>query len=43
MKCNTCKHKEECKANMESMGLPFVRMNEYCTEYEDIRKEAQNE
>lgn len=33
MICNTCKHKDECKENMKSYGVVFVRIDE-CKEYE---------
>ena len=33
MICNTCKYKDECKENMKSYGVEFVRISE-CKEYE---------
>ena len=33
MICDTCKHKDLCKENMNAYGVPFVRIDE-CKEYE---------
>ena len=37
MICNTCKYKDDCKENMKSYGVEFVKISK-CNEYE--KKEA---
>ena len=39
MICDKCEYKTECKANMESSGVPFVRIDE-CKAYKKAEEEA---